>query len=201
MIRLPKLLPLLSLPLLSLGLLSLGLISPGQTAQADSRTLDEWAHGVWSVALQQDATHGNRVCHLSNGGDGRGNLAISVGDGGGDATFSYTPVWFRGMAAPLTLDDTIALIFDGQASPIGPEMEITEYTNEWGDAVVDAALSNMFVAETVDLLRASNSLIVGVKRDGEMTIYDSYMLNGFTATWLKAAEWCGFDPAKRFVTL
>lgn len=181
-----------------LALLSLCLISPGHGAQAHERSLSSWSHGAWSVDLLENAAFGYRSCRVSTGGDGSGTLALRIGEGGADATFSYTPVWFRGMAPPLHWDDKMALIFDGQPSPMADKMEIVTFTDAGGESIVDAALSNGYVADTVGLLRASNTVIVAVGRDGVTSPYDTYLLTGFTATWLKAAEWCGFDPAKRF---
>ncbi len=165
---------------------------------AEEVQLAYWEHGSWRVALVEDTQWNMRSCRVWTGGDGNGTLALHVGDGGADASFSYEPVTFRNIAPPMTLDDEMVLMFDGQESWIADELTVSEYYNDFGDFVVDASLSNSFVSETVKELRAGNTVIVGVRRGGAPKVFDTFLLNGFTATWLKASEWCRFNAGKSF---
>ena len=124
-----------------------------------------------------------------------------MGEGGADAAFVYTPVLFRGLPQPLVPQDRLALLVDGQDSPLARRMEIVEWHDQWGDFVVDASLGGPDVSVAVRALRAANTLIVGRMEAGGPQVLDTFLLSGFTATWLKASEWCRFDPARGFRTL
>ncbi|NIZ08013.1 hypothetical protein [Pseudooceanicola sp. HF7] len=180
--------------------LGLALLLPSLAAHANQRELAYWTHGNWNVALVENIEHDIRTCRVWTGGDGIGTVSLTVGEGGFDAAFSYQPVTFRGMAPPMELDDDVMMIFDGQESWIAEEMEIFGWYDDSGIYQVDAALSNYLVAETVQSLEAANTLLMGTHRGGQSHVIDSFLLSGFTATWLKAADWCGFDPDKQFQT-
>ncbi|MAC80562.1 MAG: hypothetical protein CML66_21140 [Rhodobacteraceae bacterium] len=171
-------------------------------ARAETVTVDIWEHGSWRVRKYETPGYaGFGGCEVRTGGDGAGVVSIHVGDGGSDASVSYVPVAFRGMPSPLMLDDTVFFFVDGLPIAVSHQLEISEYENGYGEWQVSADAGNDGVAGTVRDLRAGNLMEVGVTRAGTMTIYDSYPLNGFTATWLKASDWCGFDPARTFQTL
>jgi hypothetical protein len=178
--------------------LLLVLVSP--VARAEVVQLDHWQHGAWRVALTEDTAYGVRACRVWTGGDGLGTVSFHVNDRGGDATLAYEPVWFRGMPPPFDWNETVGLVFDGQSSGIGPALEIVEWVDEWGAQRMDASITNALVAEAVALSRRSNTLIVTVAGDGPTRVNDTFLLDGFTATWLKASEWCRFDADKRFQT-
>lgn len=169
-------------------------------ATAEEIEVQTWAHGAWHVRQYQHAGFDFYGCEVWTGGDGAGVVSIDVNDGGADASLDYTPVAYRGLPAPLTLDDQVALIFDGQVSAASEAMEVMELENEWQEWIVSAGIFNFMIAETVQDMRAANTLEVGVARNGALTVYDTYPLTGFTATWLKASEWCRFDPDKAFIS-
>lgn len=183
------------------GLLAL-LWSAAGMARAGTVTVDRWSHGAWHVRFFANPDFpGFGGCEVWTGSDGAGVFGITVGEDGVDASLSYVPVAPRGYPSPLIDGDFVSLIVDGQVIPVSQELEIYELENEFGEWEVSADAGNSGVAGTVRSLRAGGVMEVGVTRQGQMTIYETYALTGFTATWLKAAEWCGFDPDKRFATL
>ena len=171
-------------------------------ARAENVTVDRWSHGAWHVRFFTNPDFpGFGGCEVWTGSDGAGVFGITVGEDGADASLSYVPVAPRGYPSPLIDGDLVSFIVDGQVIPVSQELEISEMENAFGEWEVSADASNRGVASTVRSLRAGDVMKVGVTRQGQMTIYETYSLSGFTATWLKVAEWCGFDPNKRFVTL
>lgn len=159
----------------------------GLTAAAASAAY--WEKGHWRVQTTDTGS-----CEIRTGGDGNGSLSISVDPQGFNATLAYHPVYFRGEALPLRDTDAVSLIFDGEESWLSEEIFVAEGTSEWGEPSVEAILTTGFTADAVAALRASNTLLVARMREGETQVFDTYLLDGFTANWLKAAEWCGFDP-------
>lgn len=167
-------------------------------AIAEDRSLARWDRGVWHVALTENVQWNQRSCVVWTGGDGAGTFSVHVGEGGGDASVSYIPVSYRGMPSALDTADSAAMLIDGRATWLGYEMELGGLPNDWGSYNPDAGLSNHLVAETVQELRAGNMLQMGGVQNGHTQIYDEFGLTGFTATWLKASEWCRFNPNKTF---
>lgn len=155
-------------------------------AQADSSF---WEHGAWRVHMTDTG-----ACELRTGGDGNGALLFSIGENGYDGVLSYIPVWFRHDPLPLDVYDEIALIFDGTPTWLSDEMAVLQGTDAFGEPTVEASMTNGFAAETVAALRDGDVVEIGVTHEGAFRIFDTYSLSGFTAVWLKAAEWCSFDP-------
>ncbi|WP_118133528.1 hypothetical protein [Oceanicella sp. SM1341] len=176
------------------GLLALA----GAAPAAERRELAYWEHGSWRVAMIEQVGVDIRQCEVFTGGDGNGSLRITVGEGGSDAALTWLPVWFRGMEQPITLDDEMVLLLDGQESPLSGAMEVFEGPDEYGEPSVDASLGSADVPEAVRALRAGNVLVAGARREGALRVIDTWLLDGFTAAWLKASEWCGFDPRAAF---
>ncbi|WP_424931543.1 hypothetical protein [Amaricoccus macauensis] len=148
-----------------------------------------WEKGHWRVQTTDTGS-----CEVRTGGDGNGSLSLHVDPKGFNATLVYEPVYFRGEALPLRDTDEISLIFDGEESWLSSEVFVSEGTSDWGEPSVEAIMTTGFIGDAVAELRASNTLIVARMREGEARVFDTYLLDGFTANWLKAAEWCDFDP-------
>ncbi|WP_196941917.1 hypothetical protein [Pseudooceanicola algae] len=181
------------------------LVPPGTGSRAqryvEIREIARWGHGNWQVRKVENTHFQMRNCEIWTGGDGIGTLRLTVGDGGADASLTYQPVVFRGMPLPMTDQDDFLMLFDGKPNWIAAEVTISEWVDDWEMFRVDASLSNEGVAEAVQNLRDANTLLVGTQGRGKPHVIDTFLLDGFTATWLKAGEWCGFDPEKRFRTL
>jgi hypothetical protein len=151
----------------------------------------EWAHKAWRVS-QADGR-----CTLTTGGDGDDYFNVSFAPGGVDAAANYEPLIVRGYPVSLALGDEVALFIDAKENLLGEEMGIVEDKNKWGEYRIAASLSSGFVAELTQALRRGNKLEIRKTRGAEAPrTLAKFSLNGFTATLLKAASWCRFDPKK-----
>lgn len=161
-----------------------------------------WDHGAWNLrTYAAPGRPGLAGCEVWTGGAGAGVFSIHMGNGGADASVSYVPVTVRGLPTPLTPDDTVLLIVDGRPLALPEELDVFAFENASGEWEVSADAGNLAVADTVRALRAGTMMQVGVTHANSLAIHEDYPLTGFTATWLKAADWCGFDPGKTFRTL
>ncbi|MEO1092522.1 MAG: hypothetical protein AAFX81_18020 [Pseudomonadota bacterium] len=157
---------------------------------ADAAAEQEWSHGDWH------ASKNGNFCAIWTGSDGKGTFSIELDTGGFDASATYLPVWYRGHTAPLRLNDRIALVIDDHETWLSEEMGMVDGEDEWGEYYVAASLTAGFVPELIDVLKRSDRLDVRRRRSGGETVtIDDFSLRGFTATLLKIAEWCRFDPA------
>jgi hypothetical protein len=149
----------------------------------------EWSHKDWRVEVS-----GSR-CLMRAGGDGEDYLLVGFDKDGYNAAFTYEPLIMRGAPVALSKTDEIILFVDGQENWLGEEMFVSEGENEYGEYSIVASLTSGFVYELTMLLRKSGSLEVRKRQaDGAVSTLATFSLAGFAATYLKAAEWCKFNP-------
>ena len=180
---------------------SLAICVASKSVAAEKVTFERWSYGAWTVRKYEYVEFDSYGCEVWTGNDGgAGVLAIDVNDGGAEVTITYTPANLRDSAGPMTPGDSVVLIVDSLILPISTKIEVGAFQNDWSDSEFSALAHNAFVTETIDALRAGDLVEVGVQHAGQFMIYDVFSLYGVTATWLKASEWCGFDPDRPLVS-
>lgn len=166
--------------------LAMVLSSPPAHAEKEKR----WSHKAWQV------TKKDTRCTLSTGGDGDDYFRVSFANRGLDAAVDYEPLIIRGYPVPLSAGDEVELRIDGKPNWLGEEMSTFEDKNEWDEYRIVATLTTGFVPELVEALRRGNELEVGKTDASGSRTLAKFSLSGFTASLLKASEWCRFDPKK-----
>jgi hypothetical protein len=152
-----------------------------------------WSHKDWNAAFEAGQ------CTIWTGGDGSGTIEIRFDMGGFNGDFSYLPIVYSNYPLPLQPDDEYELIIDGRISEFGYEMMFFDGPDAFDRYMVGASLTGGFVPDLVRAFRKGNAVAVQVGRFGETPfIADAFSLSGFTATYLKIAEWCHFDPDNLF---
>ena len=153
----------------------------------------QWSHKDWY------AEYKDGHCAISTGGDGSGLFSIELEKGGLNGSASYLPIVYSSEPLPLREDDEFALIIDHNVTDFGDEMSYYDDPDPYGRFMVGAALTGGFVPDLITALRKGNDLAVRVKHINEPArIVDDFSLSGFTATYLKIAQWCDFDPDDLF---
>ncbi len=153
----------------------------------------QWSHKEWH------AEYKDGLCAISTGGDGSGWFRIELEEGGLNGSARYLPIVYSSEPLPLREDDGFALIIDNSLVGVGEEMSYYDGPDSYGRFMVGAALTGGFVPDLITAMRKGNNLSVRVEHSGEVTvIVDDFSLSGFTATYLKIAQWCDFDPDDLF---
>ncbi|MFN3259305.1 MAG: hypothetical protein ACE37J_01980 [Pikeienuella sp.] len=164
----------------------LGVLAGWASAEGAER---DWAHKDWRAEMRGE------VCSIHTGGDAEGSFRLEFDRGGFNAEAIYHPLWYRSEPQPLDFDDGFEILIDGEAIWLGDELSVYVGADEYGDYFRAAALTSGFVQELATALRAGGRIGFVVLRAGrEPALYDELSLSGFTANFLKAAEWCGFNP-------
>lgn len=165
----------------------------GTAATAMDKSERQWSHNDWY------AEYKDGHCAMSTGGDGAGRFSIALEKGGLNGSASYLPIVYSSQPLPLRKDDEFALIIDREMSDFGEEMAYYDGPDSYGRFMVGAALTGGFVPDLIAAFRAGNGLAMQVRHRGEEArIVDDFSLSGFTATYLKIAQWCDFDPDDLF---
>ena len=153
----------------------------------------QWSHKDWY------AEYKDGHCAISTGGDGSGRFSIELEKGGLNGSASYLPIVYSSEPLPLREDDEFALIIDHNVTDFGDEMSYYDDPDPYGRFMVGAALTGGFVPDLIAAFRKGNAVSVQVKHSGEPArIVDDFSLSGFTAAYLKIAQWCDFDPDDLF---
>ncbi|MEH6700886.1 hypothetical protein [Parasphingorhabdus sp.] len=175
---------------LSAGVL-LAMASTPAAAQDSSER--QWSYKDWH------AEYKDGHCAISTGGDGSGWLRIEFEKGGLNSSASYLPIVYSREPLPLREDDKFALIIDNSLVGVGEEMSYYDGPDAYGRFMVGASLTGGFVPDLITKMRKGDNLSVRVEHSGEVNvIIDDFSLSGFTATYLKIAQWCDFDPDDLF---
>ena len=165
----------------------------GMSASAQANPERQWSHKDWH------AEYKDGHCAISTGGDGSGWFRIELEKGGLNGSASYLPIVYSSEPLPLREDDEYALIIDHSVTAFGEEMSYYDGPDPYGRFMVGTALTGGFFPDLVTALRKGSDLSVRVKHRGETErIVDDFSLSGFTATYLKIAQWCDFDPDNLF---
>lgn len=171
-------------------LLSLALL-PAQAADDQF-----WEHKDWKVFGERNAK-GKKVCTAMTGGDGSDMFHV-VAAAGGDISIYYQEQTYRGMKPVLNKNDAILFRFDDKKQTVYDDVSVFITVDAEGIPQATANLPSGYSAEVIRTMRASSS--VSVLREnpktGKPVLVSKFSLAGFTATLLKASEWCGFDANK-----
>lgn len=179
----------------AIGRLSAGVLLAMATTPAAAQDGPErqWSHKEWH------AEYKDGHCAISTGGDGSGWFRIELEKGGLNGSARYLPIVYSSEPLPLREDDEFALIIDNSLVGVGEEMSYYDGPDAYGRFMVGAALTGGFVPDLITAMRKGNDLSVRVEHRGEVTVVvDDFSLSGFTATYLKIAQWCDFDPDNLF---
>lgn len=179
----------------AIGRLSAGVLLAMATTPAAAQDGPErqWSHKEWH------AEYKDGHCAISTGGDGSGWFRIELEEGGLNGSARYLPIVYSSEPLPLREDDEFALIIDNSLVGVGEEMSYYDGPDADGRFMVGAALTGGFVPDLITAMRKGNDLSVRVEHRGEVTVVvDDFSLSGFTATYLKIAQWCDFDPDNLF---
>ncbi len=148
-------------------------------------------HGAWATVKIGQVC---KVFSLRSSRETSGTLVFSFMEKGFNPSFEYRYAPYPGeTGAPWDEGDTVVLGVDGEESWLADEM-----STGWDSYGDFAALTSGFVTDMITSLRAANDIVeVGFDRAqlGERWIYGQFSPIGFTATVVKAGEWCEFDPA------
>lgn len=182
---------------LTSALTSVLLLAITGTAATSAAAMDnperQWSHKEWNAEYKEGQ------CAISTGGDGSGWFSVELEKGGLNSSASYLPIVYSSEPLPLREDDEFALIIDHDVTDFGDEMSYYDGPDPYGRFMVGAALTGGFVPDLITALRKGNALSVRVKHINEPArIVDDFSLSGFTATYLKIAQWCDFDPDDLF---
>ncbi|WP_339691337.1 hypothetical protein [uncultured Parasphingorhabdus sp.] len=177
------------------GGLSAGVLLAMASAPASAQDNPErqWSHKDWHAEYRDGR------CAISTGGDGSGWFRIELEKGGLNSSASYLPIVYSSEPLPLREDDKFALIIDNSLVGVGEEMSYYDGPDAYGRFMVGASLPGGFVPDLITKMRKGDNLSVRVEHSGEVNvIVDDFSLSGFTATYLKIAHWCDFDPDNLF---
>jgi len=155
-----------------------------------------WEHKDWKVFSERNA-QGKKLCTAMTGGDGS-DMFYVVAAAGGDISIYYREQTYRGMKPALKKEDSIVFRFDDKKQTEYDDVQVFLGVDAEGIPLATANLPGGWSAEVIRTMRASSS--VNVLRDnpktGKRALVGKFSLAGFTATLLKASEWCGFDASK-----
>ena len=152
---------------------------------------DYFEHGNWATVKIGQVCY---VYSLRSAKDTSGTLIFGFLEKGYNASFEYRYTPYPGESgSPWDQEDYVVLSVDGSESWLGDEM--TTGLDSHGDF---ASLTAGFVPEIIAMIRAATSNVeVAFDREklGERWVYGLFSATGFSATVVKAGEWCQFDPA------
>ncbi|SFR09043.1 hypothetical protein [Poseidonocella sedimentorum] len=147
-------------------------------------------HGAWATVKIGHICH---VYSLRSSRETSGALVFSFPERGYDASFEYRYAPYPGeVDDPWGPNDPVVIFVDGEESWIGEEM-----STGWDSRGDFASLTTGFVPDMMSMVRGATGIVeVALDRVelGERWIYGQFSAEGFTATVVKAGEWCLFDP-------
>ncbi len=152
-----------------------------------------WEYGSWRVLVQEIDTGEDlrRTCTAITGGDGLPSVtvAFSNGDAGPPDFFPTVTVHeyaSRGYDTVLQGGQSAYIRFDDEQVM---DSVVTTYVTEDVFANAEIAFDHPISQWVLQSMRTNGQMDVVV--EGKVFIYT--YLDGFTASYLKAAEQCGFD--------
>lgn len=152
-----------------------------------------WEYGSWRVVIDEVDTGEDlrRTCYALTGGDGQPTVAFSFSNGdAGPPWFFPSVIVYE--SAPRGFDTVLQ---DGQSAYIRFDDEqvmdgtVYAYLDEDGFARAEISFDHPLSQWVLQSMRVNGQMDVVVAGDVFMYAY----LDGFTASYLKAAEECGFD--------
>lgn len=154
-----------------------------------------WEYGAWRVVVQEVDTGDDlrRTCTALTGGDGAATVEVSMSNGDAGPPDYFPTVLIR-EHAPRGYDTVLQ---DGQAAYIRFDNEqvmdgtVHGFFDNEGFANAEIAFEHPLSQWVLRDMRANGQFDVVVEHRDFMYAY----LDGFTASYLKMAEQCGFDGA------
>lgn len=148
-------------------------------------------HGGWATVKIGQVCH---VFSLRSSRDTSGALVFSFLEKGYNPSFEYRYAPYPGEdGPPWDETDTVVFSIDGEESWLGDEM-----ASGWDTQGNFVSLTSGFVSDMISALRAADGIVdVAFDRHklGEQWVYGRFSAIGFSATIVKAGEWCQFDPS------
>lgn len=158
-----------------------------------------WGHKEWRSTTE--TTKAGKTCNTSTGGDGDPRFVVSVQPGGLNGAIYFEEQGVRGHATRMRKNDDILFKFDGKASKAyGNDILVHVGVGSDGIPEASATLVSSLMPEVTRVMRSSSSLTVLREnpRKKQQEVLHKFSLEGFTANFLKLAEWCKFNPDKMF---
>lgn len=172
--------------------LLLGLASAPTLAQAGKDL--SWEYKDWHSSTEISGK-GKKTCQASTGGDGDDFLVVSATPGG-DISIHYREQTYRGTKPALAKTDAISFRLDDKKQSVFADALVTLDVDAEGIPVAIAGLPSGDSPAMVAAMRSATSVTVWREnpRTRKAAAVHKFSLAGFTANFLKLAEWCGFDP-------
>ena len=153
-----------------------------------------WEHKDWRTYAESDA-HGVRHCTAMTGGDGDNMLELHATTAGG-VSLRFEEQTYRGLKP--FLQETDLLSFRVNSSPVTDSGDLHPSLGYDADGI-PVATAGVPAGAAVSLLAAMRSAttltVLHSRGPGDAPdAIGEFSLAGFTANYLKAAEWCGFEP-------
>lgn len=169
------------------------------SAQAQAPKEQFWEHKEWRSYIE--ITEAGKTCITSTGGNGDPRFVVSVQPGGLNGTVYFEEQGVRGHATQMRKNDDIVFKFDGKVSKdYGYDILVHVGVSPDGIPAASAAMVSSGTLEVTRVMRSASTL--SVLRDNpskkRQEVLHKFSLDGFTANFLKLAEWCKFNPDKMF---
>lgn len=152
-----------------------------------------WEFGAWRVIIEEIDTGEDlrRTCTAMTGGDGEMSAVLSISNGDAGPPYYYPELRInehapRGYDTQMQAGDEVYLWFDDEDVIDGT---IERFLDDDGFAHAEVFLAQVF----------SQAALRAMKRNGQMDVtvngraIHSLWLNGFSASYLKMMDECGFD--------
>lgn len=177
--------------------LALSLALPSAFAQGAKENF--WQYKDWR-SFTETGKKGT-LCKAMTGGDGDHMFVVQIEPRGGNAWFYFQEQIHRGGKAIMKKDDEIVFQLDGkQPKRYDYDVSVMLGVNADGIPEAKASMPGGYAPEFIRAMRSSSSLTVLRENPGmkKQEILYKFSLDGFSANFLKLAEWCKFDANKLF---
>ena len=172
--------------------LSLCLISMPAFARAEQTA----SYKDWYMFSERDAK-GLKHCVMMTGGNGKDAFFVDSYPGGYSTVFYEEVVPYGDKYVTTTNDEFIFQFDDGKQTSFDEIRTMIEARKgivyrPWAKLAINSS------ADAIELMRNASSVSV-MRKNGNIrtpVLVRKFSLAGFTALFLKASEWCGFDAGK-----
>ena len=177
-------------------------LAAGWTAastQAQAPKEQFWEHKEWHSYTEINKA--GKTCITSTGGNGDPRFVVSVQPGGLNGTVYFEEQGVRGYATQLRKSDDVLFKFDGKVSKVyGYDILVHVGVSSDGIPAASAAMVSSSTPEVTRVMRSASTLSVlrDNPRKKQQEVLHKFSLDGFSANFLKLAEWCKFNPDKMF---
>lgn len=168
-------------------------------AQAQAPREQFWEYKEWRSYTE--VTKAGKTCKTLTGGNGDPKFVVSVQPGGINGAVYFEEQGVRGYATVMRKNDDILFKLDGKVSKVyGYDILVHAGVSSEGIPEASAAIVSSSTPEVTRVMRSSSTLSVlrDNPRKKQQEVLHKFSLDGFTANFLKLAEWCKFNPDKMF---